>query len=154
MSGMAVWLCLNCFSGHPALAAAETSGSERFSLQTEFWRTEFQQLKTEPIGADGGTESAEFPRKANDSGFELLMSLMTEEQSQIMENEALRVVEDPMSTQADMVSGSVPSDWDRAAMNTASTKSLHASGNTGPSTVTMAVAVIGMIVLAGAYLRS
>jgi hypothetical protein len=153
VSGIAVLLCVNCFSDERGLVAAEISFGEQLSLQTDFWRTEFRRMKNEPIVVDDGSETVESQVQASDSSFELLMDLMAEEQSQFMTNETTRVADDPMSTQADMTSGSAASDWDRAAMNTVATKSQLASGNTGPSTVTMAVAVIGMIVLAGAYLR-
>jgi hypothetical protein len=154
VTGIAFLLSLSCFTDDRGLMAVEVSVREQLSLQTEFWRTEFHQSKNEPIVGDDGSGSSESPMKSSDSGFELLMDLMAEEQSQFMANATSRNADDPMSTQADMVSGSAPSDWDRAAMSTAATRSLPASGNTGPSTVTMAVAVIGVIVLVGAYLRA
>ena len=142
------------FSGATMLAADRAD----LALDTGLWRGEFLKSQDEEASPVSGTSDDE-----NHQKLQAMRSTDVRENSDIvnLEGAAEEYFEDgevqPVPSTGDemVVTGEIPenlSDWEQAICNVSDGKAL-AAGQKGPSMITAIVAVVGVIVVIGAYMK-
>jgi hypothetical protein len=142
------------FSGATILAADRAD----LALNTGLWRGEFLKVQEEEESSVPGTSVDESPQS-----LQAMRAAEVRQKVDIvnLEEAAEEYFEDgndvPVESNSDeiLVTDDVPehmSDWEQAICNVSDGKGL-AAGQKGPSMITAVVAVVGLIVVIGAYLK-
>ena len=128
------------------------------AIDTGLWRGEFLRIQDEEESSAPATSDDE-----NHQGLQALRSNNVRENSDLVNLEeaaeeyfeAGDVLPADSTGEAILVAGDVPahlSDWEQAICNVSDGKAL-AAGQKGPSMITAIVAVVGLIVVIGAYMK-
>lgn len=142
------------FSGATLLAADRAD----LALDTGLWRGEFLKNQDEETSAATGTSDDE-----NTQGLQALQAAEVREKTDIvnLEEAAEEYFEDGQVLLAEstgdeiLATTDMPenlSDWEQAICNVSDGKALS-GGQKGPSMITVIVAVVGVIVVIGAYMK-
>ena len=135
-----------------------TADRADLALDTGLWRGEFLKSQDEETSAVSGTSDDE-----NQQGLQALRAADVREKIDIinLEEAAEEYFEDGQTLLAEstgdeiLAATKIPgnlSDWEQAICNVTDDRNLS-SGRKGPSMITVIVAVVGMIVVIGAYMK-
>ncbi|MFO0976004.1 MAG: hypothetical protein U0996_06370 [Planctomycetaceae bacterium] len=138
---------LSCFFGFGAaeIAAAGIPQADQFpgdtSVSTDLWKKEFFERKPED-NEENITADALRNRSVLQNENDLLVG--TAPRIQLAKGNGLQVASSELPTL---------SDWEHAATKAIGPKEINITTLEGPSAVTLVVAVVGLIVVGGAYLQ-